>query len=172
MGQSLQELIEQLASSRTMSAELLQQMESAMNDPAKLDEVLTVLKEMGTGEMGCGRPLHIEDFYRDGIKKFTLRWPIGVPLPMTFEQLDRKTQFFVLFQEWTRREMEGMMALNGGQIDDAKQTFNECLQRAQQIQVEELVARTYEDLGKVADKAGDRAAARDYSRKAAQARAA
>jgi hypothetical protein len=65
-----------------------------------------------------------------------------------------------------------MMALNGGQVDQAKKIFNECLQRANEIEVGELVARTYEDLAKVADRQGDRVAGRDFSQRAAQARAA
>jgi hypothetical protein len=172
MTQNLQQLIEQLASSGTMSPELLQQVQAAMDDPAKLDEVLSVLKEMGADQMGSGPPLNIEDYYREGSELYTLRWPIGVNLPLPFAQLDRKTQFFVLFQEWTRREMEGAMAMNSGQTVEANNIFNESLQRAQQIEVGELVARSYDDLARVADMLGDRAAGRDYSRRAAQARAA
>jgi hypothetical protein len=172
MAQDLQQLIEQLISSGAMSPELTQKISAAMNDESKLDEILSALKEMGADQMGSGPPLNIEDYYREGPKPYVLRWPIGVNLPMPFAQLDRKTQFFVLFQEWTRREMEGMMAMNGGQIDQAKKIFDECLQRAHQIEVGELVARSYEDLAKIADRLGDRAAGRDYSEKATQARAA
>ena len=172
MAQDLQQLIEQLISSGAMSPELTQKIQAAMNDESKLDEILEALEEMGADQMGSGPPLNIADYYREGSKPYVLRWPMGVNLPMPFAQLDRKTQFFVLFQEWTRREMEGMMALNGGQIEQAKKTFDECLQRAREIEVPELVARSYEDLAKVADRQGDRTAGRDYSQKAAQARAA
>lgn len=167
----LQQLIEQLASSGAMSPELMKQIQAAMNDESKLDELLDVLKGLGADQMGSGPPLAIGDYYRDGSEPYVLRWPLGAQLPMPFAQLDRKTQFFVLFQEWTRREMEGMMALTGGQIDSAKDVFEECLQRAREIEVGELVARSYEDLAKVADRLGDRAAGRDYSRKAVDARA-
>ena len=171
MSQNLQQLIEQLASSGAISPELLQQIQAAMDDPSKLDEVLAALKTLGADQMGSGPPLNIEDFYRDGGKSFTLHWSIGVNLPMPFPQLDRKTQFFVLFQEWTRREMGGTMALHSGRTAEAKEIFYECLERARQIEVAELVARSYEDLGKIADRLGDRAAGREYSRKAAQVRA-
>ena len=53
MAQDLQQLIEQLASSGTTSPELLQRIQAAMNDESKLDEVLSVLKEMGADQMGA-----------------------------------------------------------------------------------------------------------------------
>jgi hypothetical protein len=168
----MEELIKQLAASGTMSAELLRQVQEAMADPTKLDEVLAALTSLGANEIGNGPPLIIADFYREDTKPYKSRWPIAASLPMPFSQLDRKTQFFVLFQEWTRREMEGAMMLNSGELAEATSTFDECLERAQQIEVGELIARSYEDLGKVADKAGDRAAGRDYSQKAAHARVA
>jgi len=170
--QDLRQLIEQLASSGTMSPELVQKIQAAMNDESKLDEVLEVLKGMQADQMGSGQPLNISDYYREGTGRYTLRWPLAANLPMPFTQLDRKTQFFVLFQEWTRREMEGMMALNGGQIEQAKNVFNECLERARDIDVAELVARSYENLARVADRLGQRNEGRDYSRKAAKARTA
>jgi uncharacterized membrane-anchored protein len=64
-----------------------------------------------------------------------------------------------------------MMALNGGQVDDAEKTFRECIERAQQLDVNELVARGYEGLMRVAQKRGDRAAERQWSEKAATAKA-
>jgi len=170
--QDLTQLIEQLISSGTMSPELVQKIQAAMNDESKLDEVLAVLKGMGADQLGSGPPLNIPDYYREGTTLYTSRWPIATHLPIPFAKLDRKTQFFVLFQEWTRREMEGMMALNGGQIEEAKNIFNECLERAREIEVGELVARSYENLARVADKLGERNAGRDYSRKAAKARTA
>jgi len=172
MNQDLEKLIEELIKEGQVPPELLQQIQEAMNDPSKLDEVLSVLKGLGADQMGSGPPLDIAAYYREGKKPYALRWKLGAPLPMPFEQLDRKTQFFVLFQEWTRREMEGMMALQSGRVDDAGEIFRECLKRAQQIDVGELVARTYDDLAKIADRLGDRTAGRDYSRKAAEARAA
>jgi hypothetical protein len=172
MTPNFEELIEQLVNSGQMSPELLGQVQAAMNDPAKLDEVLAALTAMGADQVGSGPALNIEDFYRDGPVTYEARWPIAASLPIQFSQLDRKTKFFVLFQEWTRREMEGMMALNGGNLEEARATFSECLERARQIDVEELMARSYEGMGKVADRLGDRAAGRECSQKAAQARTA
>jgi len=171
MSPTLEELLEQFASSGNMPPELLGRIQEAMNDPSKIDEVLEALKGMGADQL-MAPPLNMADFYREGTKPYRLLWPIATPLPMSFEQLDRKTQFFVLFQEWSRREMEGAMALNAGQIEEAKLIFGECLQRARQIEVGELIARTYEDMKRIAERTGDRDAARQFSQSAAQARAA
>ena len=170
MQPSLQELIDQLVRSGTLSPEMLAQVHRAMSDPRQLDELTRVLTEMGAADMGSGPPLNIADFYRGGTEPFELRWQLGAALPLPFGQLDHKTQFFVLFQEWTRREMEGMVALNGGRLAEAKRVFEECLLRARQIEVGELLARSYEGLGRVAEKEGLRTSARDYARMAAQAR--
>ena len=89
---------------------------------------------------------------------------------MAFDELDRKTQFFVLFQEWTRRELEGMMLLNSGDADGAETVFDECLERAKQIDVRELEARSYEGFMRVAQRRGDRSAESTWMRKAVAAR--
>jgi len=169
MAQTLEDLIRQLAESGTMSPELLSQVQQAMNDPSRLDEILKVLRDLGADQMGSPT-LNIADFYQEGTKPYHSRWPIAADLPIPFSQLDRKTQFFVLFQEWTRREMEGSMALNAGQTQEATNIFKECLARAQEIEVAELVARSYEGLCRVSERLGDRTAARSYSQKAVQAR--
>jgi hypothetical protein len=170
MSTDLKNLLEQLTASGALSPEHERLIRAAMNDPSRLDEALQALADAGADKMGSGPPLNIEDFYREGAEPFKLQWPIGVSLPMAFAQLDRKTQFFVLFQEWTRRELEGLSALNGGLLQEAAEVFDECLQRAQQIEVGELVARSYENLAKVAENLGKREACRDYSLKAVQAR--
>jgi glycogen debranching enzyme len=127
---------------------------------------------MGADQVGSGPLLDIGEYYRHGLEKYELRWdlPPWMPLPMAFDDLDRKTQFFVLFQEWSRREMEGMAALTGGDVDGAEQIFDECVERAQQIEVNELLARSYEDLRRVAQRRGDLTAERQWNKKAADAR--
>src|SRR5438552_1826035 len=113
----------------------LNQLGAAMNDPETLDTLLAQLKSLGADEIGSGPPLNIKDFYREKPGKFDLQWPLNpsLSLPVPFDELDRKTQFFVLFGEWTRREFEGMMALNSGELGRAEEIFQECLQRAGQI---------------------------------------
>ena len=169
MGSELQ-VLRELVDSGVLTPSQLRIVQAAMNDPSKLDEALKVLSDLGADQL-AGGPLNIQDFYREGTKAFRLRWPLGIALPMDFSQLDPKTQFFVLFQEWTRRELEGMSALDAGYLEEAEQTFDECLKRAQQLDVGELAARSYEGLARVADKLGKRDAARNFSRKAVKARA-
>jgi hypothetical protein len=116
--------------------------------------------------------LDISDHYTPGPGTYELRWPLGpnLPLPIPFDELDRKTQFFVLFQEWSRRELEGMMLLNTGDLNGAEAVFEECLGRAKQIDVGELEARSYEGFMRVAQRRGDRGAELAWVRKAATAR--
>jgi hypothetical protein len=164
---ALEKLLDSGAITRDQVAMIMQ----AAEDPAVLDQILAQLKEGGADEGGPSPPLNIEDYYRDGSEQFDLLWPLRVSLPVPFEQLDRKTRFFVLFQEWTRRELEGVSILNAGQADEAATVFEECLARARQLKVNELVARSHEDLMRVAEKNGDSKAARSYSKAATAARA-
>jgi hypothetical protein len=172
MDQSMQKMLETLLNSANVPPEVRNAVTAAMSDPARLDEALAQLKAIGADQVGSGPPLNIEDYYKPGPGTYELRWPLGlnVPLPMSFEELDRKTQFFVLFQEWTRRELEGMMLLNSGDVGGAEIVFAECLERAAQIDVRELEARSYEGFVRVAQKRGDRNAEVVWLRKAAAAR--
>jgi len=170
----LDRLLDDLIKTGKFSPDLAARVQAAMADPARLDEVLTELKTLGADQIGDGPPLEIGDYYRDGSRNYELRWelPSHLRLPISFSDLDRKTQFFVLFQEWSRREMEGMIALNEGRIAEAEAIFDECLARADQIEVDELRARTYEDLRRVAQRRGDLAAERALTEKVKTARGA
>jgi hypothetical protein len=64
-----------------------------------------------------------------------------------------------------------MGALNSGQVDMAEQIFDECLERADQIDVAELRARSYEGLMRVAQTRGDPQAERKWIQAALHARA-
>jgi hypothetical protein len=136
-----------------------------------LAKLLTVV-----GEQGPSPALNIEDYYRPGVERYTLRWPLApttlAALPVPFEELDHKTQFYVLFQEWTRRELEGNVARNAGDLAGARAIFEECLERAEQLDVAELKARSYEGLMSVAEREGDPDAARRALEAALAARAA
>jgi hypothetical protein len=170
MDPSMQKMLEQLLTSADVPLEVRRAVAAAMDDPAKLDEALAQLKAIGADQIGSGAPLDIADHYKPGPGQYEQRWPIGAPLPIRFEELDRKTQFFVLFQEWTRRELEGMMFLNSGDVKSAEAVFDECLERARQIEVPELEARSYEGFMRIAQRQGDRNAELAWLRKAAAAR--
>jgi hypothetical protein len=90
---------------------------------------------------------------------------------MPFATLDPKTQFYVLFQEWTMRELDGMMALNSGDTAGAEEVFRECVERSRQLEVPELEARSYEGLMRAAQKRGDRTAELKWLTLASQTRA-
>jgi len=168
----MQKMLEEMMSSMNMPAEVQRAVAAALADPSKLDAALELLKGIGADQMGSGPSLNIGDYYKPGPGLYELRWPLSLPmeLPIPFDRLDRKTQFFVLFQEWTRREMEGMMLLNGGDLAGAEQVFEECVQRATQLDVAELQARSYEGFVRVSQRRGDRQAERTWLDKAAEAR--
>ena len=133
------------------------------------DEIVALLQSLG-GDEGGSPPLNMEDHYVPGATLFELRWPLGTHLPLPFDQLDHKTQYYVLFAEWTRREMEGGYALNNGDPAGAKATFEECLERARQLGVAELVARSHEGLARVASMTNDRTNERTHLKEAVAAR--
>ncbi len=163
--------LEKLLDSGAITPDQVAAIMKAAEDPAVLDQILAQLKAAGADAAGPSPPLNIADYYQEGSDPFELLWPLQVALPLPFEQLDRKTRFFVLFQEWTRRELEGVTALNAGQTKEAAAVFEECLARARQLKVDELVARSYEGLMRVADRNGDSKAARGFSQAAVAARA-
>jgi len=167
-----EQLLNELLSTGKLPPALIAKVQAAMSDPAQLDDVLAELKALGADQLGDGPPLQIADYYHAGIAKYDLRWelPQQLQLPIAFADLDRKTQFFVLFQEWSRREMEGMIALNGGDVAEAEAIFNECVERAEQIEVGELLARSYDDLKRAAQRRGDLVAEKNWGQKAAAAR--
>ena len=169
---SIKELIEEMMLTGKMPAELLELVNRGALDPAKLDEMLSQLKEMGADQVGSGAPLNIADFYKPGFEKYEQRWELSpnLPLPVPFDDLDRKTQFFVLFQEWSRREFDGLTRLNAGDVDGADDIFDECVDRAKQIDVPELEARSYENKKRAAQRRGDRKGELEWSNRAAAAR--
>jgi hypothetical protein len=172
MPDNIEDQVREMIETGNIDSKLLERILTSA-DATLIDRVNKMLADAGAADVGSGPPLDIAAFYVERPEKFDVRWPLrpSPHLPIPFDELDRRTQFFVLWNEWTRRELEGMMALNGGQVDDAEKTFRECIERAQQLDVNELVARGYEGLMRVAQKRGDRAAERQWSEKAATARA-
>jgi hypothetical protein len=143
--------------------ELIQELMALPPDYPGLDRILAKLTAAG-GDQPASPPLNVEDFYRPGEQRYTLRWPLAPStltlLPVPFEALDRKSQFYVLFQEWTSVELEATMARNGGDLERARTLFGECLARAEQLDVPELKARSHDNLASVYEMVGDRQAAR------------
>ncbi len=168
----IEEMIKDFINSGKMDPNMMNQLRSIMNNPEQVEAVIEQLKAAGADEVGSGGPLKIEDFYKEGSEKFDLNWPLSsyLDLPIPFAELDRKTQFFVLFQQWQQREAEGMMALNNGELDQAEAIFQECIMRSEQIDVHELRARSYEGLMRLAQKQGDRTSEKKWSEKAMEAR--
>lgn len=142
---------------------LVQELMALPPDYPGLDRIIAKLTAGGS-DQPASPPLNIDDFYRPGGERYTLRWPLAPPtlafLPVPFEALDHKSQFYVLFQEWTRVENEAAMARIGDDRERARALFEECLARAEQLGVPELKARSHENLASIYEMAGDRQAAR------------
>ena len=146
-----------------MDPELIRELMALPPDHPGLDRIIAKLTAAG-GSQPASPPLNIDDFYPPGEDRYTLRWPLAPStlalLPAPFAALDRKTQFYVLFQEWTSAELEATMARSAGDLERARALFGECLARAEQIDVPELKARSHENLASISEMAGDRQAAR------------
>ena len=115
----------------------------------------------------------ISYYYREGNGSgFEVRWPLSadILLPLPFSELDRKNQFYVLFGEWQRREAEALAALSTGRLDDAEEILKECVERAEQLEVNELRARGFDGLMRVALLRGEPDRMQEYRSKAAEAR--
>jgi hypothetical protein len=171
----LEQLIEQLVRSGKVPPDLMRMLTDSLNDPEKLTQVLAKLRAV-VGPV-AEDALNIEDFYDEGDgRKFTLLWPLSRENPLVardipFDTLDRKTQFFTLFAEWQRRETDGLSAMSGD-LGGAEAIFLECLERAEQLGVGELQARTYENLARVCERRGDPQGVRTWLNRAEEARSA
>jgi hypothetical protein len=139
----------------------LQQDLMALVQAGESDEVMAVLDDLGAND-GGNPVLNIGDHYRPGSQLYELLWPVAFALPMPFDALDRPTQFSVLFGEWTRREAEASYIRNQGDNDSAQAIYEECLARAQQIDVPELIARSHEGLASVTARRNQRALERQH----------
>lgn len=157
---------------RISSEDIKALMQEAANHPEQLDDINEALRNIGADKVGSGAPLDAADYYVEGTEPFRLRFDLHlpVPLPIPFEDLDRKTQFYVLFTEWSRRELEGMMALNSGDVALAASIFQECAERATELDVDELLARSYEGQMRCAQRRNDAAEERRWLRAAHDAR--
>ena len=134
------------------------------------EEVMAILEAAG-GKEGGDEVLNIQEHYRPGDGRlFQLRWPIEFPLPLPFEELDRPTQFSVLWGEYSRRMLEGSHAVLEGDAGHARAIYAECLERAQQLDVPELIARSHEGMARAAAKGNQRSEERKHLKLAVAAR--
>jgi hypothetical protein len=132
--------------------------------------VMAILEAAG-GSEGGDEVLNIQDHYRPGDGRlFQLRWPIEFALPLPFDELDRPTQFSVLWGEFSRRLLEGSHALFEGDASQARAIYLECLERAQQLDVPELIARSHEGIARAATKTNQRSQERKHLKLAIEAR--
>jgi hypothetical protein len=169
----LESRLERMLDAQEVDESLVQEILALSPTDPEAERILKKL-EGAVGNQGPSPVMNIEDYYRPGDDLYTLLWPLSpattAVLLMPFEALDRKTQFFVLFQEWTRREAEASVAMVSGDPDGARAVFEECLARADQLDVDELRARSYDGLRRIAELKGDRAAARQALAAAMSAR--
>ena len=151
----LERRLEHMLETQEIDQALIEEIMALPPGDPRTDRIISRLTAIGA-DQGPSPVLNIEDYYQPGDQVFTLRWPLAPPtqavLPFPFDALDRKTQFFVLFQEWTRRDLEANTARNAGDLDGAQAIFEECLARAEQLDVAELKARSYEGMASVAEK--------------------
>jgi hypothetical protein len=172
--EDLEQRLDRMLASQQLDATLIAELMALPPDHPQFGAIMTKLSAI-VGDQPASPVLNIEEFYRPGTEPYMLLWPLAPPtlavMPMPFDALDRKTQFFVLFQEWTRRELEGNTARNGGDLAGAQAIFEECLARADQLDVDELRARSHEGLASVHEMRGDRDATRRELRAAMAVRA-
>lgn len=147
-----------------------------ITDPAAHSRVAAKVRESGL-KMGMKAPPDIGACYRPGTTKFQLRWPLSAEqqgmlssMDMQFDQLAHLNQFAILYNEWNRRWNEGNTALYAGDLVNAQEILEECVARAEQLEVNELKALSYESLMAVAQKLGDAAAERKWLKAALAAR--
>ncbi len=113
--------------------------------------------------LGVRRPLDPEDLYREGSDALELLYSLPEGLAaLPWESLSRRNRFFVLVAAWSLREAEGIQLLKSGQLEEAREVFQECLVRAQHMQTPELAARSCEDLGELSVVARDEAGAQKW----------
>lgn len=169
-------MMSEFAASGTLDPRLQDVVLEMMSNPEQVGQALSLITSLGLDELvndlGTSPTLNIADYYRPGSEKYELHWPLpsGMQLPAQFDELDRATQFHVLFTEWSRREMEASAALTSGRIDEAEVIYQECARRADQLDVSELRARSFEGLMRVAQARNDVAAERKWTQAALEAR--
>lgn len=147
-----------------------------ITDPAAHSRVAAKVREFGK-KMGMKMVPEIGECYRPGTAKYELKWPLSAEqqgmlssMEMQFDQLAHLNQFAILHNEWRSRWHEGNTTLYAGDLANAHKILEECVARAEQLEVNELKALSYESLMAVAQKLGDAAAERKWLKAALAAR--
>jgi hypothetical protein len=121
-------------------------------------------------KLGVRPPPDPEELYREGTTALELVYPLPEGLAaLPWDSLSRRNRFFVLVAAWALREADGVQLLKAGDLEQAREAFQECLIRAQHMQTPELVARSCEDLGELAVVSGDEAGTREWRAEAGRA---
>lgn len=169
----IEAMLEKFAQTGEMDPELLQRI-STVSDQAAVERITKKLEEIGASEDSDSPGLDSRDFYRPRKTKYKLKWPLSPVVQQhvmgPFDELEPEDQFHVLFIEFTRRAIEARRALDAGDIATAEATFQECLERAKQLEVGELEVRSYEGLMLIAERHGDPVAERKWLMAAQSAR--
>lgn len=119
--------------------------------------------EPSAAEDGVRPPPDPEALYRPGAGSLELVFPLpGDLASLPWSSLTARNRFFVLVAAWALRETDGIAALRVSDFDQAGEVFQECLIRARHMQVPELIARSYEDLGELAAASGDEPQAQEW----------
>jgi hypothetical protein len=121
--------------------------------------------------LGVRQPPDPEALYRPGSGSLELMFPLpGDLASLPWSSLSARNRFFVLVAAWALRETDGIQALRTGEFVQADEIFQECLIRAEHMQVPELITRSYEDLDELAVASGDETAAREWRAAAERAK--
>jgi hypothetical protein len=121
--------------------------------------------------LGATHPPPPEALYRPGSGSLELMFPLpGDLASLPWNSLTARNRFFVLVAAWALRETDGIQALRTGELAQTDEIFQECLIRAEHMQVPELIARSYQDLGELAAASGDETAAREWRTAAERAK--
>jgi len=121
--------------------------------------------------LGVRQPPDPEALYRPGFGSLELMFPLpGDLASLPWGSLSARNRFFVHVAAWALREADGVQALRSGEFGQADEIFQECLIRAEHMQVPELITRSYENLGELAVASGDETAAREWRAAAERAK--
>jgi hypothetical protein len=153
----------------TDNERLSEELDELMQDGDTRQRVYNEMLNLTVNDIGIYKPLEWKEYYvetSEGLQQLYSLSPSQEELlkshDLTFGELDGQTQFCVLFTDWIYYEFQGNMALSNNQLEEAKYLFEDCFNRAIQLNINILKARSIVGLLGIAEKRGDRAAQREY----------